>query len=156
MLLSNQIWKMQRQIDELIAEGEKMKRSRVAAVARAAKQMASNVRKERLLEEFVKVLLFKSWRSKRVVGKMHEPEILELTGEWSGEYRKLVREVERLKLAREASLVEQDFSNDLERRTCEEVASSKRGKVDDGRAVGREVDSDVEVMSNMTSSTGSP
>ena len=58
MLLSNQIWKMQRQIDELIAEGEKMKRSRVAAVARAAKQMASNVRKERLLEEFVKVSSF--------------------------------------------------------------------------------------------------
>ncbi|KIJ93519.1 hypothetical protein K443DRAFT_111955, partial [Laccaria amethystina LaAM-08-1] len=37
-------------------------------------------------------------------------------GEWSCKYRKLAREVERLKLAREASLVEQDVSNDLERR----------------------------------------
>ena len=90
--------------------------------------------------------------SKRVVGKMHEPGILELTGEWSREYRKLAREVERLKLAEEASLVEQELSNDLERRFCGGVASSKR-KVDHGWAVGREVESDVEVMSNMSSST---
>ena len=155
LLLSNQIWKMQRQIDELIAEGEKMKRSRVAAVTRAAKQMALDVRKERLLEEFVKDLIQELEESKRVVGKMkeaHEHEILELTGEWSREYRKLAREVERLKLAREASLVEQDLSNELEGRLCEEVASSKR-KVDDDWAVGWEVDSDVEVMSNMSSST---
>ena len=60
--------------------------------------------------------------------------------------------MERLKLATVASLVEQDLSNDLERRMCEEAASSKR-KVDDGRAVGREVESHVEVTSNMTSST---
>ena len=63
--------------------------------------------------------------------------------EWSREYRKLAREVERLKLAWKASLVEQDLSNDLERRMCEEAASSKR-KVDDGWAVGREVESYVE------------
>ena len=69
-----------------------------------------------------------------------------------GEYGKLAREVEKPKLAREASLVEQDLSTDLERRMCEEAASSKR-KVDDGRAVGREVESDVEAMSSMSSST---
>jgi hypothetical protein len=155
LLLSNQIWKMQRQIDELIAEGEKMKRSRVAAVTRAAKQMVLDVRKERLLEEFVKDLIQELEESKRVVGEMkevHEHEILALTGEWSREYRKLAREVERLQLAREASLVEQDLSNDLEGRLCEEIASSKR-KVDDNWAVDGEVDSDVEVMSNMSSST---
>ena len=129
-----------------------MKWSRVAAVIWAAKQMVLDVWKERLLEEFVKVLPFKSWRSKRVVGKMHEHEILKLTGARSGEHGKLLREVERLKLAREASLVEQHLSNDLERRLCEEVASSER-KVDDGRAVGREIGSDVEVISNMSSST---
>jgi hypothetical protein len=56
-LLSYQIGKMQRQIDELIAEGEKMNRSRVAAVTRAAKQKVPDVRKERLLEEFVKDLI---------------------------------------------------------------------------------------------------
>ena len=75
-------------------------------------------------------------------------EILDLTG-WNREYRKLAREVERLKLAREASLVEQDLSNDLERRMCEEAASSKR-KVEDGWA---EVESNVEVMSNVSCST---
>ena len=46
----------------------------------------------------------------------HEREILELAGEWSGEYGKLAREMERLKLAGEASLVKQELSNDLERR----------------------------------------
>jgi hypothetical protein len=130
---------MQRQIDELITEGEKMKRWRVAAVTPAAKQMVLDVQKERLLDEFVKDLIQELEESQRVVGKMkeaHEHEILELTGEWTGEYRKLAREVERLKLAREASLVEQDLLNDLERRMV----------------VGR-VDNDVEVMSNMTSST---
>ncbi|KIK04957.1 hypothetical protein K443DRAFT_4150 [Laccaria amethystina LaAM-08-1] len=129
---------MQRQIDELIAEGEKMKRWRVAAVTLEAKQMVLDGRKERLLEEFVKDLMQELEASKWVVGKMkeaHEHEILELTGERNGEYRKLAREVERLKLAREASLVEQDFSNDLERRMV----------------VGR-VDNDVEVMPNMSSS----
>ena len=55
-------------------------------------------------------------------------------------------------MAWEASLVEQDFSNDMERRMCEEAASSKR-KVDHGWAVGREVGSHGKVMSNMSSST---
>ena len=66
LLLSNQIWKMQRQIDELIAEREKMKRLRVAAVTRAAKQMASDVRKERLLEDLIQELE----ESRRIVGNM--------------------------------------------------------------------------------------
>ena len=57
--------------------------------------------------------------------------------------------MERLKLGREAGLVEHDLSNDLERRLCEEAASSKR-KVDDGWAVGRKVESDVEVMTPST------
>jgi hypothetical protein len=89
-----------------------MKRSRVAVVTRAAKQMVLDVRKEKLLEEFVMDLIQELGEGKWVVGKMeeaHEHEILELTGEWSREYRK------RLKLAREASLVEQDVSNDLRR-----------------------------------------
>ena len=55
-------------------------------------------------------------------------------------------------MAREASLVERDLSKDLERTMCEKAASSKRN-VDDGRVIGREVDSDVEVMSNMSAST---
>jgi len=117
-----------------------MKRLRVAAATRAAKQMVLAVRKERILEEVVKDLIQELEEIKRVVGKMneaHEHEILELTGEWSRECRKLAREVERLKLARDASLVEQDLLNDLERRLCEEAASSKR-KVNDDWAVGRE------------------
>ena len=127
-----------------------MKRSRVAAVTRAAKQMVLDVRNERLLEVIRELEV-----SKRVFGKMkevHEHEILELAGEWFSEYGKLAREVERLKLGGEAGLIEHDLSNDLDRRLCEEAASSKR-KVDDGWAVGREVENDVEVMSNMTSST---
>ena len=51
---------------------------------RAAKQMASNVRKQRLLEEFGKDLIQELEESKRVVGRMkeaHEHEILALTGE---------------------------------------------------------------------------
>ena len=48
---------------------------------------------------------------------------MELTGEWGSEYGKLARAVERLKLAREANLVEQDLSNDLERRLRREEES---------------------------------
>jgi len=82
--------------------------------------------------------------SKQVVGKTeeaHEHEILELTGKWSRKCRKLAREGERLNLAGEAS-------GDLERKMCKEAASSKR-KVDHWA----EVDSDVEVTSNMSNST---
>ena len=49
-----------------------MKRSRVAAVTRAAKQMALDVRKESLLEEFVKDLIQELEESKRVVGELRE------------------------------------------------------------------------------------
>ena len=57
--------------------------------------------------------------------------------------------LEMLKLAGEASLVEQDHLNELERGVCQLAVSSK-GKVEDGWAVGRGVESDVEVISNMS------
>ncbi|KAF9005133.1 hypothetical protein BDQ17DRAFT_1240546 [Cyathus striatus] len=79
--------------------------------------MVLDVRKERLIEEFVQDLLVDLEESKRSITtlrKQHEREILEITGEWTRDYRKLVREVQQLRLALQARLVEQEISNDME------------------------------------------
>lgn len=102
LLLSNNIWKQQKEIDRLMGEAEKLKRSRVAAVTRAAKQMVLDVRKERLTEEFVKDLIAEVEECKQAVVTLrseHEREIQEIAEDWRQQCRKLSKEVEQLKLA---------------------------------------------------------
>lgn len=129
LLLSNSIWKMEKEITRLMLEAEKIKRSRVAAVTRAAKQMVLDVRKERLIDEFVKDLIQEVSEGKETVSSLraaHEREILEITEEWRADCRKLVREVEHLRLAEQARMVQQEISNDLETSLFENLTSIKR------------------------------
>ena len=117
LILSNNVWKLEKNINLLTAETEKIKRSRVVAVTRAAKQMVLDVRKERLTEEFVKELMVDLERSRETIKSLraaHEREIEEMAGEWRKDYRRLSDEVDRLKLAQEARLVEQELSNVME------------------------------------------
>ena len=116
LLLSNQVWGLQREIKRLTEEGEQLKRSRVAAVTRAAKQMVQDVRKERLTEEFVKELLAEVDESKRTIGSLraeHE-EMAEMAEGWKKDYQRMSKEIELLQLAQEARLVEQGISNQME------------------------------------------
>ncbi|TFK38400.1 hypothetical protein BDQ12DRAFT_683611 [Crucibulum laeve] len=129
LLLTNKVWKMEKEVHGLIEEGESLKRSRVAAVTRAAKKMVLDVQKDRLVEEFVKDLIVEVDQSKQMINTLradHEREIQEITGEWSRDYRKLVREVERLKLGRDAMLVQQEVSNELEQAMFDRLATLKR------------------------------
>lgn len=117
LILSNNVWKLEKEVDQLTAETEMVKRSRVAAVTRAAKQMVLDVRKERLIEEFVKELMADLEESRQTIKSLcaaHEREIEEMVGEWRKDCRRLSEEVDRLKLAQEARLVEQELSNVME------------------------------------------
>lgn len=117
LLLSNRIWKLQEEVRRLKEEAAQLKKSRVAAVTRAAKQMVQDVRKERLTEEFVKDLLVEVDEHKRAIVLLkseHEKEMAELAGGWKGDYQRLCKEIERLQLAQDARLMEQELSNQVE------------------------------------------
>lgn len=117
LILSNNVWKLEKEVNQLTTETEMIKRSRVAAVTRAAKQMVLDVRKERLIEEFVKELMVDLERSRETIKSLraaHEREIEEMAGEWRKDYRRLSDEVDRLRLAQKARLIEQELSNTME------------------------------------------
>ena len=130
LILSNNAWKLEKEVRELTAESGKIKRSRMAAVTRAAKQMVLDVRKERLIEEFVKELIADLEESRRTIKSLHEAherEIEEMVEEWRKDYRRLSNEVERLQLAQEARLIEQELSNTMENELTERLALYKTG-----------------------------
>ncbi|KAF8907044.1 hypothetical protein CPB84DRAFT_1658157, partial [Gymnopilus junonius] len=84
LILTNKIWRQQKQVDSLINEAEQLKRLREAAVTRAATQMAQDVRKERLTEEFVTDLITELGECKQAIITLraeHECEIRELAGD---------------------------------------------------------------------------
>jgi len=170
LLLSNSIWKLQKEVNRLSEETEKLKRARVAAVTRAAKQMVQDVRKERLTEEFVKELIIEAQECRQAVATLraeHEKEIQELTQEWRDDCRRLMKEVVRLKLAEDARMMQQTLSNDMESELLERLAVCEKKVKGDGTwsaegisdALQKEDldtlsdDTDLEEMSNMSTST---
>ena len=125
LILSNSIWKLEKEVSQLTAETEMIKRSRVAAVTRAAKKMVLDVRKERLIEEFVKGLMADLTESRQTIKSLraaHEREIEEMAGEWRKDYQRLSDEVKRLRLAQETRLIEQELSNTMESELIERSA----------------------------------
>ncbi|KAF8804041.1 hypothetical protein BYT27DRAFT_7194755 [Phlegmacium glaucopus] len=164
LVLTNKIWKLQTEVAQLTAETEKIKRSRVVAVTRAAKQMVLDVRKERLVEEFVKELMADLEESRRAIKSLrleHEREIEEMAGEWRKDYRRLSDEIEKLQLAQEARLVEQELSNTMESELIERLGllHQKAGRRDCMAETGEDTetlsgsDLEFEEMSNTSTST---
>jgi len=151
----------------LTTETEMIKRSRVAVVTRAAKQMVLDVRKERLIEEFVKELMADLEESRRTIKSLcaaHEREIEEMAGEWRRDCRRLSDVVDRLKLAQEARLIEQELSNLMESELIERsILRQKagipldkyRGEASPGEDTETLSGSDLELeeMSNTSTST---
>ncbi|KAJ3570696.1 hypothetical protein NP233_g4226 [Leucocoprinus birnbaumii] len=129
LLLQNRVWQLERQIQELVVEGERDKRARVAAISRAAQQMAVDVRKEAMIEELVLELMQELQESKEAMHGMkdeHEREIREIQGDWLKEYRRLARENEQLRLQGHARLVEQQVSNELEQSLSDALDHSRQ------------------------------
>ena len=168
LILSNNVWKLEKEVSQLTAETQMIKRSRVAAVTRAAKQMALDVRKERLVEEFVKELMVDLEKSRETIKSLraaHEREIEEMAGEWRKDYWRLSDEVDRLKLAQKARFVEQELSNTMEselieRSTllCQKAGISldeyfKEAYPDEDTETLSGSDLELEEMSNMSTST---
>jgi len=170
LLLTNKIWKQEKEIGRLLGETEALKRSRVAAVTRAAKQMVQDVRKERLTEEFVKDLIAELEECKQSIVKLraeHEQEIQELAGEWRKDCRRLAQHVERLELAQESRRVEQELSNEMEADLVHRLSIAEHGEEvnrpssglsgtypcdDDAETLS---DTDFEQMSNTSTCVGS-
>jgi hypothetical protein len=166
LILSNNVWKLEKEVSQLTADTEMIRRSRVAAVTRAAKQMVLDTRKERLIEEFVKELMVDLEDSRETIRSLHaahEREIEEMAGEWRKDYRRLSDEVNRLKLAQEARLVEQELSNAMESELIERsiLLYQKAGISSDesceeaypGEDTETLSDLELEEMSNMSTST---
>lgn len=129
LLLQNRIWKLEREVETLVIDGEKMKRSRVSAITRAAKQMVLDVQKERMIDEFVKDLIEEVGASKEEVKKLkaeHEREVAEINGDWMKDYKKITKELDTLKLAQEARLVEQEVANHMEQSLYENLQEGKK------------------------------
>ena len=164
LLLSNQIWKLQKEVDALTAETDKVQRARVVAVTRAAKQMVHDVRKERMIEEYVKELLEELGDCKRTIAEMkerHETEIQEMAGEFRKSYRQAATQIERLTLARDARLIEQEMSNEWEgelvgRLALREAAFRRRAdeELSEVSTEGEYMsETELEAMSNMSATT---
>ncbi|KAH9475241.1 hypothetical protein JR316_0012352 [Psilocybe cubensis] len=125
LLLSNKIWKQQKEINSLMAEAESLKKSRAAAVAHAAQQMADEVTKERLTEEYVKDLIAEVGECKQAICTLrveHEEEMRELANLYRKDYLRMAKEIERLKLSLESRIVEQELSNRVEDELVERLA----------------------------------
>ncbi|KAG5637473.1 hypothetical protein H0H81_004444 [Sphagnurus paluster] len=117
LLLWNRVWALERAGNALAEEKARVERARAAAVTRAASRMVCEVQRERMVEEFVKELIAEAKEARQELEELksgHEREVREMHGEWVKDYREVVREVERLKLAQRARLAEQAVSNAAE------------------------------------------
>ncbi|KAF5352876.1 hypothetical protein D9757_012104 [Collybiopsis confluens] len=111
VLVANLVWRQQKQIKLLKDEAESLKRGRIRAVTRSAKQMVLDTRREGMVDELVNGLI-KDIES----GKRRERELKE----------KYDQEVEEHRLAQRARLIEQEISNEVEDRLVADLAQSRR------------------------------
>ncbi|GLB42700.1 hypothetical protein LshimejAT787_1201490 [Lyophyllum shimeji] len=118
LLLHNRIWQLERAAAALREENARVRREREKAVTRAARRMVCDVQKERMVEEFVKDLIGE-------VKSERERCEREVRGQWVGEYRRVREEVERMRVAREARMVEQEVGNELEERLVQRVREAE-------------------------------
>lgn len=120
VLLSNKVWRQEDEIKKLrskLVVEEKIGRTNRAHITRIAERMALDVRKEHLVEELVQELVDELEDNKRRMKEMratHLKEVEELTSEWVKDYRRLSRELEKLKLGQRAKAVEQEVANEME------------------------------------------
>ncbi|RXW19138.1 hypothetical protein EST38_g6711 [Candolleomyces aberdarensis] len=168
LLLSNQLWKKQREVEELKEERDRVKRARVDGITHAAKQMALDVQKEQMIEEFVKDVLREAEADRKALVDLkeaHEKEITEMVAEWQKEQKRTRREIEQLRLAQATKGLEQEMSNELEDRLFEQIRQGSENSKEEEDLAGldqdvQEIDyypSDVETyleeMSTMSSSS---
>ncbi|KAJ3968210.1 hypothetical protein EV361DRAFT_927043 [Lentinula raphanica] len=119
LIAANIVWRQQRELKKLREEiskvkeeAELVKRGRIRAVARSAKQMVVDTRREGMVEELVNGLVEDLRREK----ENSEKKIEDMNRTWQEERQKLLSEIEAMTLAQQARLIEQEISNDLEDR----------------------------------------
>ncbi|KAK0463493.1 uncharacterized protein EV420DRAFT_1518477 [Desarmillaria tabescens] len=129
LVLSNTIWRQRKELDCLKQERDKIKGSRVKSVVSLAKSLASHHRKEALTKRLVVDLVDEVNASKReteILREEHEREVQKINELWVKDYRGIVDEVEKSRLAESARVIQQEISNDLERELRDELDNSRK------------------------------
>ncbi|KAJ4473669.1 hypothetical protein J3R30DRAFT_3296432 [Lentinula aciculospora] len=129
LIAANVVWRQLRELkklrdekDMMKEEAERVKQGRVRAVARSAKQMVVDTRKEGMVEELVYGLVEDLKREK----ERHDRETEEMNEVWQDERRKLLSEIEVLRLGQQARLIEQEISNELEDRLATSLKECRK------------------------------
>lgn len=129
LVLSNTIWRQRKEIDCLRRERDNIKRSRVKSVVSLAKSLASHQRKEGLTKQLVVDLVDEVRASKReteILREEHDKEVRTINELWVKDYRGVVDEVEKSRLAESARVVQQEISNDIERKLRDELNNARK------------------------------
>ncbi|KAK0211313.1 hypothetical protein DFS33DRAFT_370693 [Desarmillaria ectypa] len=129
LVLSNTIWQQRKEIDCLKRERDKIKGSRVKSVISLAKSLASHHRKEALTKRLVVDLVDEVKASKRetvILREEHDREVRKINELWVKDYREIVGEVEKSRLAESARVIQQEISNDIERELRDELNNSRK------------------------------
>ncbi|KAK7047755.1 hypothetical protein VNI00_006083 [Paramarasmius palmivorus] len=154
LILSNMVWRQQAQLSHLSqleaantqlgAENTRLRQNLVRGITKAAKQMVLDTRREGLIEEFVVGLLGdldSARREMKEVKERYEEEIVQVNGDWWRDYRRLMRQVEEMKLAIRARDVEREIGDELEERlvrrvrTLEEQETQKASETGTSKAL---------------------
>ncbi|KAJ3865871.1 hypothetical protein EV359DRAFT_37801 [Lentinula novae-zelandiae] len=129
LIAANMVWRQQREMKKLKEErnmmreeADRVKQGRVRAVARSAKQMVVDTRKEGMVEELVNDLVADLKRER----EKHEREVEKMNAMWQEERQKLLSEIEMLRLGQQARLIEQEISNELEDRLAASLKECRK------------------------------
>ncbi|KAL0066968.1 hypothetical protein AAF712_005957 [Marasmius tenuissimus] len=129
LLLWNAVWKDQGKMRLLEEENARLKNSMARSITNAAKRMMLDTRREGMIEELMKELVTEIEDSRKemsVLKERHELEVREINGNWIQSYQGLLREVEALRLGKRARDIEQELSNEMERRLLQTIADDRK------------------------------
>ncbi|KAG7442499.1 uncharacterized protein BT62DRAFT_385320 [Guyanagaster necrorhizus] len=129
LVLSNTIWRQREQITCLKDERDKIKGLRVRSVVSLSKSLASHQRKELLTKRLVVDLIDEVRASKRetmILREEHDREVRKINELWVKDYRGIVDEVEKSRLAESARVIQQEISNDVEQELRDELSNCRK------------------------------
>ncbi|KAL0566821.1 hypothetical protein V5O48_015185 [Marasmius crinis-equi] len=128
LLLWNTIWRKQGEMRLVLEENARMKQNMVRSITKAAKKMVLDTRREGMIEEMMDELVTEIEDGKKEMKALkarHELEVQEINGDWFHDYRKLLTEIEALRLGKRARDIEQEITNDMEQRLVQAILASK-------------------------------
>ncbi|KAG7085554.1 hypothetical protein E1B28_003111 [Marasmius oreades] len=131
VLLWNAIWKREGEMRVILGENARMKHNMVRSITNAAKKMVLDTRREGMIEELVKELVTEvenGKKERKALKDRYEVNIQETNLDWLKDYRRLLREVETLRLGKRSKEIEQEISNEMEGRLVRALQATRTMK----------------------------